>query len=91
VITGTIFQGPKIPLRTWLLVIFEMCAAKNGISAREAEHKYDLTAKSAWFLLHRIREAMKRDPLVGTLRGTVMSDETWIGGAPANRHRSDRA
>jgi transposase-like protein len=89
VLTGTIFQGSKIPVRTWLLVIFEMCAAKNGISAREVERKYDLTAKTAWFMLHRIREAMKRDPLAGLLHGTVISDETWIGGAPANRHRDD--
>ena len=89
VLTGTIFQGSKIAVRTWLLVVFEMCAAKNGISAREVERKYDLTAKTAWFMLHRIREAMRRDPLAGLLRGTVISDETWIGGAPANRHRDD--
>ncbi|MGO9159500.1 MAG: IS1595 family transposase [Streptosporangiaceae bacterium] len=89
VLTGTIFQGSKIPVRTWLLVVFEMCAAKNGISAREVERKYDLTAKTAWFMLHRIREAMKREPLAGMLRGTVISDETWIGGTPANRHRND--
>ena len=63
VLTGTIFHGSKIPVRTWLLVIFEMCAAKNGISAREVERKYELTPKSAWYLCHRIREAMRRDPL----------------------------
>jgi transposase-like protein len=89
VLTGTIFQGSKIPVRTWLLVIFEMCAAKNGISAREVERKYDLTAKTAWFMLHRIREAMRREPLAGLLSGTVISDETWVGGAPGNRHRDD--
>jgi transposase-like protein len=69
VLTGTIFQGSKIAVRTWLLVVFEMCAAKNGISAREVERKYDLTAKTAWFMLHRIREAMRRDPLAGLLSG----------------------
>jgi transposase-like protein len=69
VLTGTIFQGSKIPVRTWLLVIFEMCASKNGVSAREIERKYELTAKTAWFMLHRIREAMKRDPLATLLRG----------------------
>ncbi len=89
VLTGTIFQGSKIAVRTWLLVVFEMCAAKNGISAREVGRKYDLTAKTAWFMLHRIREAMRRDPLASLLSGTVISDETWIGGAPANRHRDD--
>jgi len=86
VLTGTIFHGTKISVRTWLLVIFEMCASKNGVSAREVERKYELTAKTAWFMLHRIREAMKRDPLAGLLRGTVIADETWIGGNPKNRH-----
>jgi transposase-like protein len=88
VLTGTIFHGTKIPVKTWLFVIFEMCSSKNGVSAREIERKYDLTAKSAWFMLHRIREAMKRDPLAGLLSGTVVADETWIGGNPKNRHGS---
>ena len=66
VLTGTIFHGTKISVRTWVFVIFEMCSSKNGVSAREIERKYDLTAKTAWFMLHRIREAMKREPLVGT-------------------------
>lgn len=86
VLTGTIFHGTKISVRTWLMVIFEMCADKNGVSAREIERKYDLSPKSAWFMLHRIREAMKREPLAGLLRGTVVADETWIGGSPKNRH-----
>jgi transposase-like protein len=89
VLTGTIFHGSKVALRTWLLVIFEMCSAKNGISAREVERKYGLTAKTAWFLCHRIREAMKREPLAGLLSGTVAADETFIGGVPKNRHRND--
>jgi transposase-like protein len=89
VLTGTIFHGSKIPVQTWLLVIFEMCSSKNGVSAREIERKYEVTATTAWFMLHRIREAMQRDPLAGLLRGTVAADETFIGGAPANRHRSD--
>ena len=89
VLTGTIFHGSKIALRTWLFVIFEMCAAKNGVSAREIERKYELTPKTAWFMLHRIREAMRRDPLAGLLSGAVQADETWIGGDPKNRHQSD--
>jgi transposase-like protein len=90
VLTGTIFHGTKISLRTWLFVIFEMCASKNGVAAREIERKYDLTPKSAWYMTHRIREAMKREPLAGLLRGTVVADETWMGGKPKNMHRSKR-
>ncbi|MDP9092173.1 MAG: IS1595 family transposase [Actinomycetota bacterium] len=90
VLTGTIFHGTKISLRTWLFVVLEMCASKNGVSAREIERKYDLTAKSAWFMLHRIREAMKPGtPLGSLLGGAVQVDETWIGGEPRYRHASD--
>jgi transposase-like protein len=86
VLTGTIFHGTKIPVRTWVFVIFEMCSSKNGIAAREIERKYGLTPKSAWFMAHRIREAMKREPIAGLLSGRVVADETWYGGKPSNRH-----
>lgn len=86
VLTGTIFHGSKIPLRKWLLVLFDMSSAKNGISAREIERKYGLTPKTAWFMAHRIREAMKREPMAGLLSGRVIADETWYGGKPSNRH-----
>jgi transposase-like protein len=88
-LTGTIFHGTKIPVRTWLFVVFEMCSSKNGVAAREIERKYQLTPKSAWFMLHRIREAMKRQPLAGLLTGPVESDEAYIGGKPSNRHGHD--
>ncbi len=87
VLTGTVFHGTKIPVRTWIFVIFEMCTSKNGVAAREIQRKYDLTAKSAWFMLHRIREAMRRDPLAGLLSGTVIADETFVGGKEGNKHR----
>lgn len=87
VLTGTVMHGTKIPVRTWIFVIFEMCSSRHGVAAREIERKYGLTAKSAWHMLHRIREAMQRDPLAGLLSGTVVADETFIGGKPKNRHR----
>lgn len=86
-LTGTIFHGSKIPVRTWVFVVFEMCSSKNGVSAREIERKYDLTAKTAWFMMHRIREAMKREPMSSLLSGRVVVDETYIGGKPSNRHK----
>jgi transposase-like protein len=90
VLTGTFFHGTKISIRSWVLVILEMCASKNGVSAREIERKYDLTAKTAWFMLHRIREGMKQDALATTLVGTIAADETYIGGSTRNKHGHSR-
>jgi hypothetical protein len=89
VLTDTIMHGTKIPLRTWVFVIFEMCASKNGVSAREIERKYGLCPRSAWFLTQRIREAMKDNGL-GMFVGTIVADETWYGGKPGNRHANKR-
>jgi len=75
VLAGTIFHGTKISLEIWVYVFFDMCANKNGIAAREIERKYGLTAKSAWFMTQRIREAMKREPLAGLLAGIVVANE----------------
>ncbi|MDQ3675521.1 MAG: IS1595 family transposase [Actinomycetota bacterium] len=86
VLTGTIFHGTKIPVRTWIFVVFEMCASKNGVAAREIQRKYGLTGKSAWHMLHRVRFAMERDPMAGLLSGRVVADETWVGGKMRNRH-----
>ncbi len=90
VLTGTIFHGTKVSIETWLMVMVQMCSAKNGISAREIERMHGVTPETAWYMLHRLREAMKREPLVGMLSGTIVADETWIGGQPKNRHASKR-
>ena len=73
-----------------MLVIFEMCASKNGVSAREIERKYGVCPRTAWFMLHRIREAMKNDSLVTMMRGTVVADESYVGGKESNRHARNR-
>jgi transposase-like protein len=85
-ISGTVMHGTKASVRAWCMVIFDMIAAKNGISAREVERKYGVCPRTAWFMLHRIRECMTSDPLIATMRGTIVADETWYGGEPANRH-----
>jgi hypothetical protein len=59
-----------------------MCANKNGIAAREIARKYKLTNKTAWFVAHRVRLAMENLPVAKPLRGTIVADETWIGGTP---------
>jgi transposase-like protein len=91
VLTGTIFHGTKVPIETWLFVMVDMCSDKNGISAREVQRKYGVTVETAWHMLHRLREAMKRDPLAGVLKGTIVADETYVGGDPKNRHASKKS
>ncbi|MFY9782375.1 MAG: IS1595 family transposase [Acidimicrobiales bacterium] len=90
VLTNTIMHGTHIPIRTWVFVIFELCASKNGIAAREIERRYDLAPKSAWFMLHRIREAMANGPGAELFSGVVVADEAWIGGEPRFRHAKNR-
>ena len=90
VLTDTIMHGTKIPVRTWVFVMFEMAASKNGVSAREIERKYGLTNRSAWFLTHRIREAMKHGGITVKMTGTVVADEAFIGGLNGNRHAIKR-
>ena len=88
VLTGTIFHGSKVPLKTWIFVFFEMCANKNGIAAREIARKYGVAPKTAWFMTQRIREAMVNDSS-GKLSGNIVMDETYIGGKPENWHAND--
>lgn len=90
VLTGTIMHGTKLPIRIWVLVYFDFMSAKNGMSAREVERKYGVCPRSAWFMLHRIREAMRWDHRRdGRFHGLVVADETYMGGHPKNRHAND--
>ena len=90
VITGTVMHGSKASLRIWLFVIFEMAANKNGIAAFEIQRKYGIANRTAWFMCHRVREAMVRtNP--SKMLGVVIADETWIGGDPKNMHAAQRA
>jgi transposase-like protein len=90
VITGTVFHGTKVPLHTWLMVVFEMCANKNGVAAREVARRYGVAPKTAWFMTHRLREAMKEKAPHALLTGIVVVDEAWIGGKMKNQHANKR-
>src|SRR5687767_4860683 len=56
---GTIFEESKLPLTKWLQAIFLMCSSKKGVSAHQLGRTLEVTYKTAWFLTHRIREAMR--------------------------------
>jgi len=80
VTVGTIFEGSHLPLTNWMAVIQLMCASKKSISAHQLHRMLGITYKSAWFMAHRIRHAMKETIDLGKLKGTVEADETYIGG-----------
>ena len=74
-----------LPLRKWFLAIYLMCESKKGISAHQLHRTLGVAYRTAWYLCHRIREAMGNDPLVGpTLFGIVEVDETMVGGKRRN-------
>jgi transposase-like protein len=85
VLVGTIFERSQVPLSKWLLALYLMSASKNGVAANELRRTLGVTEPTAWFMLHRLREAM-RHASFEPMSGTVVSDETWIGGEPRNRH-----
>src|SRR5262245_41788024 len=66
VLVGTIFERSHVPLSKWLMALFMMSASKNGVAAFEIHRTLGVTNKTAWFLMHRIREAMKRGELAET-------------------------
>jgi transposase-like protein len=78
---GTIFEDSHIQMRDWLTAIHLICSSKKGISANQLHRTLGITLKSAWFMGHRIREAMRDDKLgpLGGLETHVESDETFIG------------
>jgi transposase-like protein len=84
VLMGTIFEGSKIPLQKWFLLITLMVNAKKGISAAQISRDLDITYKSAWFSAMRVRCAMLDQ--ADMLNGIVEMDEAYIGGKP--RHRN---
>ena len=84
---GTIFEDSKIPLHKWFAAIFLMCASKKGISAHQLHRQLDITYKSAWFMCHRVREAMRDKGAMEPLSGVVEADETYIGGRSRRGHK----
>jgi transposase-like protein len=78
---GTVFESAHIPLTKILQAVYLMCASKKGISAHQMHRTLEITYKSAWFLCHRIREAMRDGSLapMGGNGSVVEVDETYIG------------
>jgi hypothetical protein len=85
---GTVFERSKISLAKWLLAAHLLASSKKGMSAHQLHRMLGITYKTAWFMAHRIREAMTDDGSSGPLGGqnkVIEVDETYVGGKAKNR------
>jgi transposase-like protein len=89
--TGTIFEESPIGLDKWLLTMWQIINCKNGVSSYEIARAIGVTQKSAWFMLHRLREVMEGPKADKKLKGQVEADETFVGGKVANMHADKQA
>ncbi|MDQ2892997.1 MAG: IS1595 family transposase [Pseudomonadota bacterium] len=87
VTVGTVFERSKVPLNKWLLCNHLIVSSKKGISSHQLSRNLGVSYKTAWFMAHRIREAMipaSNEPPMGSGGGTVEVDETFIGRVPGD-------
>jgi transposase-like protein len=81
---GTVFESSHIPLHKWLVALYLLCSSKKGISSHQLHRTLGVTLKTAWFMSHRLREAMRDESLgplghFGGAGNAVEADETFIG------------
>src|SRR5208337_3594831 len=81
VTVGTVFERSKVPLSKWLAALFLLTASKKGVSAHQIHRSLAVTYKTAWFMMHRLREALRTGgmPPMGGPGDVVEVDETVIG------------
>ena len=86
--TNTIFHRSKIPLQKWLYASYLLQTSRKGVSSLQLSKQLGITQKTAWFMLHRLRQACKAGSF--KMSGSVTSDETYFGGEAKNKHSKDR-
>ncbi|MBV9062822.1 MAG: IS1595 family transposase [Alphaproteobacteria bacterium] len=88
---GTIFEDSPIRLSKWFMAVWMLANCKNGVSSYELHRAIGVTQKTAWFMLHRVRAAIKAKSFDKKLAGIVETDECFVGGLFKNMHKSRRA
>ncbi len=86
---GTIFEDSPLGLEKWLPALWLLANCKNGISSCEVARDLGITQKTAWFMLHRIRHAIKQGS-IEKMSGPVEADETFVGGLEKNKHEDKK-
>ena len=89
---GTIFEDSPLGMDKWMTAFWMVCNCKNGVSSAEMARTLHITQKSAWFMLHRVREVIKNNSVakLGSTGGAVESDESFIGPNPQKMHKDRR-
>ena len=87
--TRTIFEDTKIPMRKWFMAIYLIVNHKKGISSLQLGRDIDVTQKTAWFMLHRIRHILGLDD-DNMFDGTTECDEVCLGGKEGNKHAAKK-
>jgi len=88
--TGTIFEDTKMPLQKWFMALYIFSSHKKGISSHQLAKDLDITQKTGWFVLHRLRYAFDHPAFKAQLGNVVEIDETFVGGKDKNKHESKK-